>query len=258
MSSTFITPSCARPRPPQIPVCTYTSCRCWVFRQGIGSPCRQAPTANARNRRPPRNRKRFNAADGRSCPRQWWDPGSLRFGPQPQVTVRTLVRQYVAISPGSGRRRGSQPWWQAPAVSGGNRYVRRWTTTARVWGQLEFVGSSSVPEATVTSTRRPPPSSKIKKKALTMIRKERKIVVLSEESMSRMQDEFCTDETKGSVPTSRSEVELPSQPDPLALRPDDLDEIEAPRIFPPETARTFPVREKAMTASMPGTEYWLP
>lgn len=73
-----------------------------------------------------------------------------------------------------------------------------------------------------------------------------------------MQDKLCADKTTDSVPTSRSEVELQSQPDPLALRPDDLDEIEAPRIIRPAVDRTFPVREKAMTASMPGTEYWLP
>ncbi len=73
-----------------------------------------------------------------------------------------------------------------------------------------------------------------------------------------MEDKLRTDTKEKPVVTSRSEVELPSQPDPLALPTDDPDEIEVPKPFLPEEARTSSVREKAMAASTPGSEYWLP
>ena len=73
-----------------------------------------------------------------------------------------------------------------------------------------------------------------------------------------MQDNLRTDNGKGSVPTSRSEVGLQTQPDPRALRPDAPDSIEVPQQFRPEETRPSRVREKAMPASAPGSEYWLP
>ena len=73
-----------------------------------------------------------------------------------------------------------------------------------------------------------------------------------------MEDELRTDIREKSVSTSRCEVELQSQPDSVALRPDDPDDIEVPKPFHPEEARTSSVRAKAMAASTPGSEYWLP
>jgi hypothetical protein len=73
-----------------------------------------------------------------------------------------------------------------------------------------------------------------------------------------MREKLRMDPIERSVLTSRSEVELPSQLDHLALRTDDPDEIEVPKSIHPEEARTSLVRERTLTASTPGSEYWLP
>jgi hypothetical protein len=75
------------------------------------------------------------------------------------------------------------------------------------------------------------------------------------EVVSIMQYDLSTGRKAKPVP---SESELQSQPDPLALQKDDPDPIEAPKPSRPKDPRTTSVREKAMAASAPGTEYWLP
>lgn len=61
-----------------------------------------------------------------------------------------------------------------------------------------------------------------------------------------------------SVPSSRTESELKSQLALPALQQDDPDQIEVPKPSVSEEPRTSSVREKAMAASVPGSEYWLP
>ncbi len=73
-----------------------------------------------------------------------------------------------------------------------------------------------------------------------------------------MQYDLSTGKKAKSVLWSNTYSELQSQPDPLALQQDDPDHIEAPKPYRPKDPRTPSVREKAMAASVPGTEYWLP
>jgi hypothetical protein len=70
-----------------------------------------------------------------------------------------------------------------------------------------------------------------------------------------MQYKPRTDKEKESVQLSHPESELQSQLITPALQPDDN---EVPKPARPEEPRTISVREKAMAASAPGSEYWLP
>jgi hypothetical protein len=70
-----------------------------------------------------------------------------------------------------------------------------------------------------------------------------------------MQYKPRTDKKKESVQLSHPESELQSQLDPPALQPDDS---EAPKPARPEEPRAISVHNKAMAASAPGSEYWLP
>jgi hypothetical protein len=58
-----------------------------------------------------------------------------------------------------------------------------------------------------------------------------------------------------SVQLNHPESELQSQLDIPALQPDDN---EVPKPARPEETRTISIRERAMAASAPGSEYWLP
>jgi hypothetical protein len=73
-----------------------------------------------------------------------------------------------------------------------------------------------------------------------------------------MQYRLRTDKQEESAPSSNTESELQSQLDLPALQQDDPDHIEVPKPSRPEEPRTISVREKAMAASAPGSEYWLP
>jgi hypothetical protein len=54
---------------------------------------------------------------------------------------------------------------------------------------------------------------------------------------------MCADEPKNAAPEDPREPDLPTQPEPKPLDPG--------------KPRMSTVREKAMAASTPGTEYWL-
>ena len=70
-----------------------------------------------------------------------------------------------------------------------------------------------------------------------------------------MQCKPRTDKEKESVQLRHLESQLQSQLDTPALQPDDEGVLKPVR---PEERRTISVREKAMAASAPGSEYWLP
>jgi hypothetical protein len=63
-----------------------------------------------------------------------------------------------------------------------------------------------------------------------------------------MQDELCTDRTVEPVLNSLSEVQLQSG----------AESVEHVQPTAPERPRRISVREKAIAASTPGSEYWLP
>ena len=63
-------------------------------------------------------------------------------------------------------------------------------------------------------------------------------------------------ETFGSVPRSNTKSELEAQLDRLTIQPDDPDHAETASSTQPDDTRI--TREKALAASAPGSEYWLP
>jgi hypothetical protein len=73
-----------------------------------------------------------------------------------------------------------------------------------------------------------------------------------------MQYKLRTDKQEQSAPSSNTESELQSQLHLPALQQDDPDQIDVPQLSRSEEMRTISVREKAMAASVPGSEYWLP
>lgn len=62
--------------------------------------------------------------------------------------------------------------------------------------------------------------------------------------------------TFGSVPRSNTKSELGAQLDRLTIQPDDPDRAEPALSTQPDDTRI--TREKALAASAPGSEYWLP
>jgi hypothetical protein len=60
----------------------------------------------------------------------------------------------------------------------------------------------------------------------------------------------------GSVPRSNTKSELEAQLDRLTIQPDDPDHAQTASSTQPDDTRT--TREKALAASAPGSEYWLP
>jgi hypothetical protein len=71
-----------------------------------------------------------------------------------------------------------------------------------------------------------------------------------------MQNKLRTEKKEQSVAMSRGETELSTNP--FAIQRDDSDPIELLQPIRPELLRTEYVRPRAMAASGPGTEYWLP
>jgi hypothetical protein len=63
-------------------------------------------------------------------------------------------------------------------------------------------------------------------------------------------------ETLGSVPRSNTQSELEAQLDHLTIQPDDAGHAETASSTQPDDTRI--TREKALAASAPGSEYWLP
>ena len=63
-------------------------------------------------------------------------------------------------------------------------------------------------------------------------------------------------ETFGSVPGSNPRSEQEAQLDRLTIQPDDPDRAEPALSTQPDDTRTS--RKKALAASAPGSEYWLP
>jgi hypothetical protein len=78
------------------------------------------------------------------------------------------------------------------------------------------------------------------------------------EVVAVMQYKLRTDKQEKSAPSSKTESELQSQLHLPALQHDDPDHIEVPKPSRPQEMPTISVRERAMAASAPGTEYWLP
>ena len=73
-----------------------------------------------------------------------------------------------------------------------------------------------------------------------------------------MQYKLRPDKEQESVPSNGTESELQAQLNIPALQPDDPDHLEVAKPLRPEEPRSIPIREKAMAASVPGSEYWLP
>jgi hypothetical protein len=67
---------------------------------------------------------------------------------------------------------------------------------------------------------------------------------------------YARTETFGSVPRSNTKSELGAQLDRLTIRPDDPDHAETASSTQPDDTRI--PRKKALAASAPGSEYWLP
>ena len=73
-----------------------------------------------------------------------------------------------------------------------------------------------------------------------------------------MQDKVRTKKMEGSVPNSRSETELMPGSDSLSVHWDDSEHAELSQPIRPEKFGRIAVRQRAITASTPGSEYWLP